>query len=85
MAKGDKPIKVVREENISVTVWENEKKSGDGTYRTIQIEASRPTPETKDLPKGDKNKKYLHDKIKIGYRQRETLVKMLNSLVENNE
>lgn len=83
MAKGDKPVAVAREQNISVTVWENPKKSGDGTYKTITIDVSRPTKETKELPK--EQREYVHTKTSIQYRQLNVLKGLLDQITEKEE
>lgn len=74
--KGDKPIAVKREQNLSVTGWEKAKPSGNGVFRSIQIQVSYPTKETRDLPK--ENREYKQVQVSVSLEQVDVLLKLIN-------
>lgn len=71
MTKGNTPLAVVREQNLTVTAWQN------GKYTSVTVDKSYPDKETKDLPKGHEDKKYKHVKVSVDAHQLDVLVKLL--------
>lgn len=66
------PIKVAREQNLSVSLWEN------GKYKNVKVSMGYPTKETKELPR--EQREYKHKEIQINQEQVKTLIKLLEQV-----
>lgn len=71
------PIKIVREQNLSVTLWEN------NGHKNVKIQMSYPTKETKDKPKEERE--YKKKDLQIGQRQVEVLIRLLEQIKQEEK